>query len=53
MDKMESAIMFNQDVVNELEENLKKIIKHKHSDLFLLCFLIAVFGTLLIISASG
>jgi hypothetical protein len=53
MDKTESAIVFDQEVINELEANLKKIIKHKYSDLFLLGFVVAVFGTLLIVSTSG
>jgi hypothetical protein len=53
VDKMESAILFDQDVINELEANLNKIIKHKYSDLLLLCFVVAVFGTLLIVSAVG
>jgi hypothetical protein len=53
MEKMESIIMFDHEAINELEANLKKIIRHKYSDLFLLCFVVAVFGTLLIVSAVG
>jgi hypothetical protein len=53
MEKMESIIMFDHEAINGLEANLKKIIRHKYSDLFLLCFVVAVFGTLLIVSAVG
>lgn len=51
MDKMESAMMFNFRAISELEGNLKRIIDHKYGDLLLLCFVIAVFSTLLILSA--
>jgi hypothetical protein len=53
VDKMESAMMFDCKVINELVANLKRIFKHKYGDLFLLCFVVAVFGTLLIVSAAG
>jgi hypothetical protein len=51
VDKIESAMMFNFRAISELEGNLKRIIDHKYGDLVLLCFVIAVFSTLLILSA--
>jgi len=51
VDKMESAMVFDCRTISELEGNLKRIIDHKYGDLLLLCLVIAVFGTLLILSA--
>jgi hypothetical protein len=53
MDKMESAMMLECRTISELEGNLKRIIDHKYGDLLLLCFVIAIFSTLLILSAFG
>lgn len=53
MDKMERAMMFDCRTRNGLKANLKRIIEHKYGDLFLLCFVVAIFGTLLLLSAAG
>jgi hypothetical protein len=34
-------------------EGIKKLMKHKYGDVFLLCSVAAAFGTLLIVSALG
>ncbi len=36
-----------------ITEGIKKVMKHKYSDVFLLCSVAAAFGTLLIVSALG
>jgi hypothetical protein len=38
---------------NIIMGGIKKLMKHKYGDVFLLCSVAAAFGTLLIISALG
>jgi hypothetical protein len=38
---------------SELISGLRKLMKHKYSDLFLLCSVAVAFGTLLVVSALG
>lgn len=39
--------------VSTLTAGLRKLMKHKYSDLFLLCSVAVAFGTLLAVSALG
>jgi hypothetical protein len=39
--------------VSTLAVSLRKLMKHKYSDLFLLCSVAVAFGTLLVVSALG
>ncbi len=43
----------NSEGMNMIMEGIKKLMKHKYSDVFLLCSVAAAFGTLLIVSALG
>ncbi len=43
----------NSEGVNMILIGIKKLMKHKYSDVFLLCSVAVAFGTLLIVSALG
>ncbi len=43
----------NSEGVNMILIGIKKLMKHKYGDVFLLCSVAVVFGTLLIVSALG
>lgn len=43
----------NNEGMSMILVGIKKLMKHKYSDVFLLCSVAAAFGTLLIVSALG
>jgi len=43
----------NSESMRMVLEGVKKLMKHKYGDVFLLCSVAAAFGTLLIVSALG